>query len=314
MPGNIVDQIGLGAYAYYPPMAQSIPTAYIPRFVGQPAVQVTPSPQTQRNVVQLTPIQQQQLQAPVLTPALRAPKLRVRDPGGRDQFQRMFGPGVPDVASIQRRQIEAARRRRESSTNSRRTWPPDGSAAPEPSGALVDTGVGDDNVEVNVFQFGDQVERNIDEAVNSLLRGPETIETIPSLEDSIGDFGVSMSSGLDMGGSGLGVGNIADAFDEPQIHSSEQAAAETDQEKILDEEERTELDKYNHPLSDEWVKKLPPYDRDLKPAEMCVMDCKERTRIHDLECDEVRRRVTKRLNDLGCLTRWVAIPQKSPCS
>lgn len=113
--------------------------------------------------------------------------------------------------------------------------------------------------------------------------------------------------------SGLGAGNVADAF-EPRIETSEEADAMADQSKILDKEERSELEKFNHPLKDPWVQDLPAYDRDLKPSEMCVMDCRERTRIHDLECDEVRRRVCQRLKELGCPTEWKAIPQKNSCS
>lgn len=119
---------------------------------------------------------------------------------------------------------------------------------------------------------------------------------------------------------GLGAGDIAAAFDdgptfdEPAVHSPEDAAAQTNQAEILDAKELTELEKYEHPLKNEWVADLPPYDEGLKPGEACVRDCKERVRIHDLECDEVRRRVVAKLKEMGCPSTAVAIPQKNVCS
>lgn len=113
---------------------------------------------------------------------------------------------------------------------------------------------------------------------------------------------------------GLGAGNVADAFEKPAVHSVEDAAAQTNQAEILDANELTELEKYEHPLKNEWVAGLPPYDGDLKPGEACVRDCKERVRIHDLECDEVRRRVVAKLKEMGCPSTAVAIPQKNMCS
>lgn len=132
---------------------------------------------------------------------------------------------------------------------------------------------------------------------------------------------------------GLGPGNIGDAMGRSDIdelgaaaaaaaglkelqaelnavHTSEEAAAATDQDAILDEGERAELDKLNHPLGNEWVQNLPDIPIDKTPAEMCRNDCKERVRIQQLECDEIRRRVAKKLKEVGCPS--IATAEKVP--
>lgn len=308
MPANIVDQIGLdpnGGAVIYTQAPVYRAAAYRP---PPGAVLISPetTPQTQRGVVQLTTTQQQMMGPPLMMtqPQMMQVPMGMRGganmghmtSGGSERVaDQLFGSyqSQRDPGGIALANAAAGRAAAQAQARTR--------AQP-----LVDGGDGNDSI--TIFQFGDQVERVLDAAVDDINEISES-----SIMNMSRDLGLTSGSAT-----GLGVGGLDGLFEQPggqpEIHTSEQAAAETNQEEVLDEEERTELDKYNHPLSDEWVKKLPPYDEDLKPAEMCVRDCKERTRIHDLECDEVRRRVTKRLNDLGCLTRWVAIPQKSPCS
>lgn len=69
----------------------------------------------------------------------------------------------------------------------------------------------------------------------------------------------------------------------------------------------------HHPLKDTWVATM-----DLKPETpdvnlVCWKDCYERNRIRRLECDEVRRRVERKLKDLGCPTTLIANEEPSPC-
>lgn len=160
----------------------------------------------------------------------------------------------------------------------------------------------------------------------SIMEGDGRVEVPDALEKLAGELrDADMASrkilrvtGLRSIGNGLGAGDIRDAFagndmmgfrdavntalpdDEMQVHTSEDALAATNQDAILDETERTELDKLNHPLSHEWVRGLPDIDLDVKPGEACVRDCKERQRIKTLECKEVVRRVVAKLEEIGC--------------
>lgn len=98
------------------------------------------------------------------------------------------------------------------------------------------------------------------------------------------------------------------------VHTTEEAEAALNQALVLDDAERVEVDKFNHPLSDAWVKDLPSVDDEVVPGKACVLDCQERTRIKELECDEVRRRVLSKLEDLGCPSLAIPVVKKSPCS
>lgn len=277
------------------------------------------TPDTPRNVIQITPQQQQaapmmpmlggtlgtipetaQFQMGIARVAPRTGGPLSSEDRANELWNQRFGSDARKGESFSTLRANRVRLARQEAANRRRELIRKQEIVLEEQGEALDA-------EADLESYVGAIERNLDGALGSLLSGPKTVPLDSLFEESVGSgLGVGNLDAMVGGGSGMG--------SEPEIHTEEQAAAATNQEEVLDEEERTELDKYNHPLSDEWVKKLPPYDEDLKPAEMCVRDCKERTRIHDLECDEVRRRVTKRLNDLGCLTRWVAIPQKSPCS
>lgn len=81
-------------------------------------------------------------------------------------------------------------------------------------------------------------------------------------------------------------------------------------------EERKKWDKdpMHHPLQDGWVKGMDDVEAEKVDAQTaCWKDCKERTRIHKLECDEVRRRVERKLKDLGCPTTLIANDLPSMC-
>ena len=80
------------------------------------------------------------------------------------------------------------------------------------------------------------------------------------------------------------------------------------------ERAKWETDPLHHPLKDTWVQSMD----DIKPEDVnvnlvCWKDCYERNRIRKLECDEVRRRVTRKLKDLGCPTTLIANDEPSPC-
>lgn len=75
-----------------------------------------------------------------------------------------------------------------------------------------------------------------------------------------------------------------------------------------------ETDPLHHPLKDEWVKLMDDIKpEDVNPNTVCWKDCYERNRIRRLECDEVRRRVTRKLKDIGCPTILIANDEPSPC-
>lgn len=114
----------------------------------------------------------------------------------------------------------------------------------------------------------------------------------------------------------VGPGVMPSVVEPPDaIHTPEEAAAALDQEKILDEKERVDwYDKMSHPLSNEWVQKLPGIPFEKKPGEACMIDCKERQRIKELECDEVRRRVITKLKEVGCPTRAIPIKESIGCN
>lgn len=166
------------------------------------------------------------------------------------------------------------------------------------------------NISPSLLQQEMDMERRLEEAIGQLDESPGI-----SVRNEVDRLNAEASMGAHVQQqTGLGAGNIADAFENPAVHSVEDAAAQTNQAEILDAKDLTELEKYEHPLKNEWVAGLPPYDGDLKPGEACVRDCKERVRIHDLECDEVRRRVVAKLKEMGCPSTAVAIPQKDMCS
>lgn len=114
----------------------------------------------------------------------------------------------------------------------------------------------------------------------------------------------------------LGPGVAAPVVEPPDaVHTPEEAAAALDQEKILDEKERVDwYDKMSHPLSNEWVQKLPGIPFEKKPGEACMIDCKERQRVKELECDEIRRRVITKLKEVGCPTRAIPIKESIGCN
>jgi hypothetical protein len=96
---------------------------------------------------------------------------------------------------------------------------------------------------------------------------------------------------------------------EARIHKSENTYY------TLDATERKDLedDPFFHPLKDAWVKSL-TFEKDPnEKALWCWRDCRERDRIRKLECDEIRRRVEKKLKDLGCPTQLIAVDMPSPC-
>ena len=114
----------------------------------------------------------------------------------------------------------------------------------------------------------------------------------------------------------VGPGVMPSVVEPPDaVHTPEEAAAALDQEKILDEKERVDwYDKMSHPLSNEWVQKLPGIPFEKKPGEACMMDCKERQRVKELECDEIRRRVITKLKEVGCPTRAIPIKESIGCN
>jgi hypothetical protein len=88
----------------------------------------------------------------------------------------------------------------------------------------------------------------------------------------------------------------------------------TDWEITPDERKKWESDPLHHPLQDKWVKGMDDVEAEKVDAQTaCWKDCKERTRIHKLECDEVRRRVERKLKDLGCPTTLIANDLPSMC-
>lgn len=114
----------------------------------------------------------------------------------------------------------------------------------------------------------------------------------------------------------LGPGVATPVVEPPDaIHTPEEAAAALDQEKILDEKERVDwYDKMTHPLSNEWVRKLPDIPIEKKPGEACMLDCKERQRVKELECDEIRRRVIAKLKEVGCPSTAIPIKESIGCN
>lgn len=293
---------------YQRPMAQGAPSGYFPQYAP---VAVTPSPQPQRNIVQLTPVQQQLLGPPLSGTPAQPAGVRVAAVGlpglpPKQRLQVAKGPGLPLKQKWRRqtaKQEEATKKLRAAAQLARRKE----AVLEEQAEAL--------EAEADLVGFAENIERNMNAATNDLLFDGSLFDGsfaqggIPPLDDSIAEFDMSVASDT-----GLGAGNIADAFEQPAVHSIEDAAAQTNQVEILDAKELKDLEVYEHPLKNEWVASLPPYDGDLKPGEMCVRDCKERTRIHDLECDEVRRRVVEKLKEMGCPSIAVAIPQKNMCS
>lgn len=106
---------------------------------------------------------------------------------------------------------------------------------------------------------------------------------------------------------GTYVESAADA--EARIHQS------INQDAWVDATERADWDKDTrfHPLQDKWVDSI-KYKPEVKEvATECWNDCRERDRVRKMECDEVRRRVERKLKELGCPTTLIANDLPSPC-
>lgn len=96
---------------------------------------------------------------------------------------------------------------------------------------------------------------------------------------------------------------------EDRIHESinQEAWVTAEERKLWDKDTRF------HPLQDEWVDSI-KYKPEVKEvATECWNDCRERDRVRKMECDEVRRRVERKLKELGCPTTLIANDLPSPC-